>query len=65
MRDWFDYTLKKKKINSLNRLQYNNKILINHDEKKHFEFKGFKSLEHVSVSFKYLNKVLKKKEKIL
>ena len=65
MRDWFDYTLKKKKINSLNRLQYNNKILINHDEKKHFEFKGFKSLKHVSISFKYLNKVLKKKEKIL
>jgi 2-polyprenyl-3-methyl-5-hydroxy-6-metoxy-1,4-benzoquinol methylase len=65
MRDWFDYTLKKKKINNLNRLKYNDNILINYDEKKYFEFKEFKSLKHVSISFKYLNKVLKKKKKIL
>ena len=37
MRDWFDYTLKKKKINNFNRFKYNDNILINHDEKKYFQ----------------------------
>ena len=65
MRDWFDYTLKKKKINNFNRFKYNDNILINHDEKKYFQLKEFRSLKNVSISFKYLNKVLKKKNKIL
>ena len=63
MRKWFDFILKKKKINNLKKFNYTNKTLIkNVNSLKNFKFKNFKKTEHLYKTHKFLKKNLDKKE---
>ena len=66
MRKWFDFILKKKKINNLNRFNYTDETLIkNVNSLKNHKFKNFKKTEHAYKTYKFLKKNLDKKELIL
>ena len=54
MRNWYDYILKKKKRNNLNRFDYTNETLFEPNiAKKHFKKKFFFKLEYAYKSFIY------------
>ena len=65
MRNWYDYILKKKKRNNLNRFDYTNETLLEPNiAKKHFKKKFFFKLEYAYKSFIYFRKNLNKRQTV-